>query len=121
MNRQGKLLSEIVLVDIEEEKRINLIRKGFIPKATYIYIYKMKSVKNKYTVKNMDENKRSFDLLNNATSIFSKNDVNLPILNETLLTVEGTYTPILLKTVKMGMKDEKMKIKITSKEVEKVL
>lgn len=122
INRQKKLFSEITLGDIEEEKRINMIRKGFIPKATYIYIFKVKSVKNKYSFeKSMNENKRSFDLLNNATSIFSKNDINLPILNETLLTVEGTYTPVLLKTVKMGMKDERMKIKITSKEVEKVL
>ncbi len=121
INRQGKLLSQVELVDIEEEKRINLIRKGFIPKATYIYIYKVKSVKNKYTVKNMDENKRSFDLLNNATSIFSKNNIQLPNLNETLLTIQGTYTPVLLKTVRMGIQDEKLKIKITAKEIENAL
>jgi hypothetical protein len=122
INRQNKLFNEMTLSDIEEEKRINLIKKGFIPKATYIYIYKVKSVKNKYSFeKTNNENKRSFDLLNNATSIFSKNDINLPILNDTLLTMEGTYTPILCKTVKMGLNNEKMKIKITAKDVENVL
>lgn len=122
MNRQNHLFSEITLSNIEEEKRINLIRKGFIPKATYIYIYKVKSVKNKYTFqKTSNENKRAFDLLNNATSIFSKNNIHLPILNETLLTMEGTYTPILCKTVRMGIKDEKMKIKMTAKDIENVL
>jgi hypothetical protein len=122
INHQGKLFNKIELGNIEEEKRINHIARGFIPKATYIYIFKMKSVKNQYSFpKSINEEKRSFQLLNNATSIFSKNNINLPSLNDTLLTIQGTYAPILLKTVKMNAKDEKMKIQISMKEVENVL
>jgi hypothetical protein len=122
INGADQLFKEIELVNIEEEKRINHIKKGFIPKTTYIYIFKIKSVKNKYSFPKMiNEDKRSFHLLNNASSIFSKNNIQLPSLNDTLLTIQGTLTPILLKTVRMQAQDEKMKITISAKEVENVL
>ncbi len=122
INNMNRLFSKIEISDIEQEKKLNGIRRGFIPKATHIYVYKMKNVKNNYSFPNSQtDSSKKFNLKNNADKMFSKINVSFPKIGDTLLTIQGNYDLVLVKTISMKPGDNRLKIEIKEKEFESVL
>ena len=100
VNSSGKIFSKIILNNIEKENQTNHLTKNFFPKQTWIYFYKEVSVKNTFKfLKNETYNKNTFNFHNQADSMFNKNRIEIPNLEKSQLTVQGTYDLTLLKTM----------------------